>query len=350
MINPLWFKMTGKEREIINLEEKYMTSLLKIFKTNIFSNKLKELLKNFNQDDLITYSSSPLAIPFERLIHYYIHREFKEKIISPYVSPISGDVAVVLDDCVLSIDAKTISKPSNPNDMTQLNCSGNQFSFKNKILTTLSGVWECKSKLSERFNDKPVLSYFLILNYTHKAQKDFRNLELFSHELSKNITLVSVPNGIISKYFSKDLIYGYKNYDKLNDKRIKHHKLCNEILLPKQDFSKLDLQQTKKILQSYVDKNFFKEVTPQKCDNGTYNFICNRTNYTYRLRPQDNNVSFGPEEASGTVRIKFIKDDIKSKKDKKSKKAKKKPTGQGLFHRFDDEGNAWKGCVHWDLI
>ncbi len=339
--------MTVKEQEIISLEKKYMKSLLKIFNSVVFSNKLKELIKNFNEDDLITYSSSPLAIPFERLIHYYIHKEFKDKINDPYVSPISGDVAVVLNDCVLSIDAKTISKPSNPSDMNQLNCSGNQFSFKNKILPTPSGVWECQSKLSERFNDKPVLSYFLILNYTHKAKGDFTNLDFFSHELSKNITLVSVPNGIISKYFSEDLIYGYKNYEKLNDKRIKYHKLYDQIHLPKQDFSKLDLQQTKKTLEPYIHQNFFKEVTPQKCDDGTYNFICNRTNYTYRLRDQKYDMSFGPEEASGTARIKFIKEDVQIKK---STGQVKKSTGQGLSQRFDDNGNAWTGCVHWDLI
>lgn len=335
MIHPIWFKkITEKEKNILDLEKKYMAELYDIFNSVEFSEKLKLLIHSFNEDDLLTYSESPMAIPFERLIHFFIHRKYKNEIQGPYVSPISGDVAIELKECVLSIDAKTISHKSNPMDMGQLQCSGNQISFKNKIVYTPSFVASVEAKLAEEFEEKPVLSFFLVLNYTHRSGGDFRDLGFYSHKISKNMTLASVPNGILARYFSSDIIYGFKTYDKLNQKMIKVYGLYKSVSLPKKEFKELDLQQTIQYIKPYVDNNFFNNVTPKKCLDNSYIFICKRTNFRYRLRKQEGKVSFGPEDF-GSIRIDF--------------KRREPRSVHGLSQRFDQNGDRWDGCVHWDF-
>ena len=340
MIKPSTLNPNKQELSILNLEKKYMLELKKIFQSQEFKTHLKDLIKKYPNSIAETYESPPLAIPFERLIHFHFYRHFKSKIIDFYNSPISSDVAVILDDCVLGIDAKTLSIVSNSSDFNQVQCGPNQYSFRNKLVSTSSGHWMAQNKLEMISNGKPILSFFLHLHYSHRKKKDFRDIKYYSHDKYKTISLVSIPNGLISKYFNQNIIHGFKTYDQVTDLKLKRLKLRKtvQITFGKTKYKYLDENQAKAFLKPHVHKNLFKETYPVHSNNG-YNFICKKTNIIYRYRIITSNkkglAEFGPEEASGTCRIAFAKPN--------------KYKTEGITERFDAKDKLWNGVEHWDI-
>ena len=77
MIKPSTLKPNKQEQSILDLEKKYMLELKGIFQSQEFKTHLKDLIKKYPNSIAESYESPPLAIPFERLIHFHFYRHFR---------------------------------------------------------------------------------------------------------------------------------------------------------------------------------------------------------------------------------------------------------------------------------
>ena len=73
---------TALEKKILDLEEKYMKILLNIFKSESFKKSLFELessIQSASSEDRLSFGTNPIALPFERLIHFHMYQFFIKK-------------------------------------------------------------------------------------------------------------------------------------------------------------------------------------------------------------------------------------------------------------------------------
>ena len=329
MVKPSTVKITPDHVTILDLEKKYMKKLSEIFSSEKFHNSLLDIKKDIYNIDLNDWKINPIQVAFERLIHYIVYKELDIK--KAYPSPISGDVAVVLGDCVLNIDAKTLSFKSNKKDIEQIQLSKNQTSFKNNDVETDSGTWPYPVALQSKYYDKPILTFFLTCHYDHKAKGDFRDFKYFSHEQYKNLVLVSVPNGEISEYFNNNLIYGFKDYTEIGAKLLGAKGGETKIVFTDKDQayrgSKNGDEAKNILIQHGMSKKFFQNTVAAKTQSG-FNFICNKTGFQYmykKIKGKDK-YSFSACQA-GTARVHF----------------------EPIEQRFDSDDNNWKGIEYWNI-
>lgn len=234
-------KYSLKQKEILKLEKKYFDILFNIFSAQQFSDELKALMKNINQNyntiHGIFKKDNVVDLAVERHINYRVHNHklLKGKILSIYPSVISSDTAFVTDDAVINIDSKTTSVGGSPTDWRRQLVGCNQHSFDNKknfwagdkgIYMKIDGYLA-----KENIHKKPVLSYILSTLYHHdrdlkkeswyeddkhkikpyhgKEKKDKTEIqELFTN----NIRLSCIPNGKLSSLFNHSIFTGVKSY------------------------------------------------------------------------------------------------------------------------------------------
>ena len=112
-----------------------------------------------------------LKLAAERLVRFHAWRNFP--LVELYNTPLSSDVAFIIDDCVINIDCKTVDGSGNSGDITYIQCEQNQANFENINLN--SGVKIPNSDieyegatfyptLDNYFNKKPVFSFFIFIN------------------------------------------------------------------------------------------------------------------------------------------------------------------------------------------
>lgn len=347
---------TALEKKILDLEEKYMKILLNIFKSESFKKSLFELessIQSASSEDRLSFGTNPIALPFERLIHFHMYQFFyKEKkftITKPYPSPISSDIALILGECVLCIDAKTDSYTSNAGDLNQLQTGPNQINFENK---PVNGGWEATVNLEKVYGDLPVLTFFLHLAYKAKPKKqdEIQLYEDFSllrpehqsgEESFTTLSLTSYPNGSLSRFFAYDLVYGFKTYPELGKEKCHHYGIKEKYeFTDAKDglaYSKIeDPDEARAFLNKSIIKNeelkYFlngKDVFSAKVKGGVH-WKCNTTSQVYKFKILGNKKNhkyvFMPAQTS-TARTRVDK----------------------LKERYDSFAKKWVGHEGWDI-
>ncbi len=199
---------------IKNLERDYMSKIWAIVSSKEFIYNLKQIekyiIKNYNFLDENWDEKNKIKIGVERLIRFHLYKNFK--VINIYPSPVSSDMAIELDDILLNIDAKTIDMIGNPGDDTAIHFQKNQITFNNKAFFKqnvsghdFSGI-TFPARLESFYNDKPVLTFFVTVNY-------FDDSTLKTFKLS-HLSLCCVPHGIVVKEdFGNNIISNFKTHE-----------------------------------------------------------------------------------------------------------------------------------------
>jgi hypothetical protein len=221
-------KATPKEQIILDLEKKYMDILLGIFKSPAFMSSMHSLEKSiqkFSNQPNKLWGTQAINAPFERMVHFHVYKKLGAKIIEPFPYPDSSDVAIVLNDCVLNIDAKTDSATSNGGDLNQLQSELNQINFQAK---KINGDWDFIPNLEISYNNKPILTFFIACYFEAEKEtfKNFRLLKDFinpkNEKIYKTFHLTCIPNGDLSHLWGdQKFIKGAKTYNPFKEKQKK---------------------------------------------------------------------------------------------------------------------------------
>ena len=201
---------TDKQNEILDLEKKYFARLEAIVKSDSFINDLllieKEIRENYPKFKDTWELKNKIKVPAERVIRHHIYLDFNKEIKGIYPSPISSDLGIRLNDCVLCIDSKTLDTNNNAGDIKATAVESNQISFDNSNHQYISSVSNLES--IDHYSRLPVLTYIIKIIYTD---------DQYSFKLSRltypSIVLTCVPNGELSNLFDKDIIQNFKTYD-----------------------------------------------------------------------------------------------------------------------------------------
>jgi hypothetical protein len=204
--------------EIIGIERFHMENLTRILKSENFKTDLKKIetyiINNYKKLHIYWGIKNKLKLAAERLIRFYIWKAYPG--VDLYNTPLSSDVAFIHDNCVINIDCKTIDLSGNKNDIKYIQCEANQANFEN-VLSQRCFIeqaniyfegYQFYPMLEKFYDNKPVLSYFIFLNY-HDDGKDFSIKEL-------EICCLPHDEEVRSNYNS-DLISGFKTYKYLKE-------------------------------------------------------------------------------------------------------------------------------------
>lgn len=199
---------------IRDLERDYMDRLWTVFSSNEFINNLKEIEIYIKKNYLFLHDNwdekNKIKIGVERLIRFYIYKNFK--VVNIYPSPVSSDMAVELDDILLNIDAKTIDMVGNPGDDTSIHFQKNQITFNNtpffkqKVNGHQFAGITFPARLESFHNEKPVLTFFVTVNYFDDA-----NLKTFN---LSHLSVCCVPHDlIVREEYENKIISNFKTYE-----------------------------------------------------------------------------------------------------------------------------------------
>jgi hypothetical protein len=227
-----------KVDKIIEIERYHMDNLKRILKSKSFKDDLKNIesyiVNNYQNLHYHWGIKNKLKLAAERLIRFYIWKNYGS--VDLYNTPLSSDVAFVLEDCVINIDCKTIDLSGNKNDRKYIQCEANQANFENIELQNcfidddeklLFEGYKFYPTLEKFYNSKPVLSFFIFINY-HDDGNEFSIEEL---------EICCLPHDeVVKKIYNSKLISGFKTYKYLKEmqaekfdkyysptKLIKHH-------------------------------------------------------------------------------------------------------------------------------
>ena len=194
------------KKEIKDLEKYYMNEIINVVEDKAFQIDLRKLESYIinNYEDLRQYSSeeNKIKVGAERLIRYYFYTKFN--VVDIYPSPISSDMAIELNDVILNIDAKTINMITNARDDNSIHFQKNQITFDNKpffkqrVKGYLFGGAPFPARLAAYHNNKPVLTFFITINYndtpsrkeyelTHMSVCNVPHKEIVKEEYDNNI-------------------------------------------------------------------------------------------------------------------------------------------------------------------
>ncbi|WP_027407177.1 hypothetical protein [Anaerovibrio sp. RM50] len=213
-------KLTKKQKNILNLEKKYFKYLEEIIQSDEFLGDLlkieREIRHNYHSF-LIWKKNNKLDTVAERLISYHIYKKFYDDLKGIYPSPICSDLGIILTDCTLCVDAKTVDVDANKSDVTNPCVEPNQNSFDNSN----HPYFKAKGNIEtyEHYSRLPVLTYLIRILYTDDGIK-------FSliHGDNDSIMLACIPNGELSNLFDYDIIAGFKTYSYYNGKDDDYYK------------------------------------------------------------------------------------------------------------------------------
>ena len=206
---------TKKQNEILDLEKKYYAKLEEIVTSTSFQNDLllieKEIRENYPKFKETWDLKNKIKVPAERVIRHHVYLAFSDDIKGIYPSPISSDLGIRFDDCVLCIDSKTIDTDNNAGDIRATAVEPNQISFANdnhkyvKALSNLESI--------DHYSRLPVLTFIIKIIYTD---------DKYSFKLARitnpSVVLTCIPNGELSNLFDKDIIQNFKTYEYYSEK------------------------------------------------------------------------------------------------------------------------------------
>lgn len=207
--------MEKEYKKIVDLERVYFDKIWDIMSSPDFIKDLREVSEfiqnNYKQLSDFWGEKNKVKIAVERLIRFHSYK--KLNVIGIYPSPLSSDMAIVTEDCVINIDAKTIDMNGNAGDDTAIHFQKNQITFDN-IPFFQQNIEGLKYHgipftpfLNPDYKGKPVLSFFLTVNY----DDNFESFKL------KHLSLCIVPHKIVVQVeHNNDIISNYKTYDYIN--------------------------------------------------------------------------------------------------------------------------------------
>lgn len=204
--------MNNQQLHILNLEKKYMDILSNIFYSENFCSDLKRIesyiQNNYNYISDTYNKKNKIDIAIERLIRFYIYKNIN--VFGIYPSPISCDMAIETQDCILNIDSKTIDSIGNKTDINYFHFESNQSSFINNNFgsqANFTGI-PVNSYLPpiDPLTNKPILTYFLKVIYSDNG----RQFKFYNE--GDNLHLTCLPNGILSPLFNNNIVFNFKTY------------------------------------------------------------------------------------------------------------------------------------------
>jgi hypothetical protein len=192
------------------MEKKYFETLNNVFLSESFKDDLltieKEIRENYPKFKETWNLKNKLKIPAERLVRHHIYTQLHDIITGIYPSPISSDMGIMTEDCVLCIDVKTVDTIGNSVDINSTQVEPNQISFNNTNHDYISTVSNLES--IDHYSRRPVLTYVVKIIYTDDE---------YSFKLSRKdkptIVLACIPNGELSPLFDFDIIKNFKTYN-----------------------------------------------------------------------------------------------------------------------------------------
>lgn len=210
------------QNNILDLEKKYFSMIENILKSDAFQNDLllieKEIRENYSKFKETWDLKNKIKVPAERVIRHHIYLGLNEYIRGIYPSPISSDMGIRMDDCILCIDSKTIDTENNAGDIRATSAEPNQISFDNSNHRYIKALHNLES-MDHYFHDLPVLTFVIKIIYTDNN---------YRFELSRtrypSVVLCCIPNGEISNLFDKDIVQNFKTYDYYDVKDGEHFK------------------------------------------------------------------------------------------------------------------------------
>ena len=200
---------TKMQNRILDLERYYFTVLENVFTSKPFIDDLllieKETRENYPKFQNTWNLKNKIKVPAERLVRHHVYTELHDIITGVYPSPISSDLGIMTNDCVLCIDVKTIDTVGNSVDISSTQVEPNQISFQNtnhKYIQTVSNL-----ESIDHYSRRPVLTFIIKIIYTD---------DNYSFKLSRtdkpSLVLACIPNGELSNLFNNDIIQNFKTY------------------------------------------------------------------------------------------------------------------------------------------
>ena len=209
-------KRDDYQNQILDLEKHYFNELHELFKSQEFQHDLLLIEKEISERYPIYKDKwdlkNKIKIPAERLVRHHIYKRFINEIKGIYPSPISSDLGLLFEKCVLCVDVKTLDTISNSGDISTTAVEPNQISFNNenhphiKPKTSLESI--------DHYKRVPVLTYIIKIIYTDNNYS-FK----LSRENKPSLVLACIPNGELSFLFGKDIIKNYKTYSYYKPKK-----------------------------------------------------------------------------------------------------------------------------------
>ena len=206
-------------KKITDLEKYYMNEIFKVIQSDSFLKNLIELetyiKDNYQKLRELTSEENKIKVGVERLIRFYFYTHFE--VINIYPSPISSDMAIELKDVILNIDAKTINMITNRGDDNSIHFQKNQITFDNVpffkqyVEGYLFGGATFPSRMDSFYRDKPVLTFFITVNYEDIPKNETFKLTHYS--------LCCVPHKeIVDKEYGNKILENLKSWGYIGKK------------------------------------------------------------------------------------------------------------------------------------
>lgn len=210
------YDRTDTQNKILDLEEKYMHIIEDIVTSKTFLMDLKHIESDTQEYYEILQEvwgkKNKIKEASERLLRHHMYTNFPNAT-TFYPSPISCDIALVLDDIILNIDVKTIDKMGNRGELDSTQFEHNQTSFLNAPVDGVGPFpgFKVKSNLQsiDSKTKKPLLTFLVKIGYSDDGNGNFK---LINESSLPSIVVTCLPNGALSNLFDNNLFLNFKDY------------------------------------------------------------------------------------------------------------------------------------------
>ncbi len=310
---------TPAQKELLDLEKKYFLKLKNIILSGDFQSDLlsieTEIKLNYSRLASTWKEKNKIKVAAERLIRHHVYKNMIGDIKGIYESPISSDLGIEFEDCILCVDCKTLDTVSNSTDIRYTSVEPNQTSFDNSNHPYIktAGNLETRARLSRL----PILTYIIKIIYIDTSVQ-FDISRTTNHGHKPSLILTCIPNGELSNLFNKNLIKNFKTY--------KYYKESDGIQYT--PVSILNTAPDKKAwTESYcISQGYAKITIPQT--RGSKDIFFDAVHNCYWTYTSDNNVK--------TIRAICRGDSMRLGNDE-------------LKERFDSTNSAWEGYIEIDI-
>lgn len=204
---------TPDQQILLELEKDYFSKLETIISTPDFQNDLRsienEIKLNYSRLASTWNVKNKIKVAAERLVRHHVYKNLMPDIRGIYESPLSSDLGIEFDDCVLCVDCKTLDTKGNPTDISYTSVEPNQTSFDNShhpYIATASNL-EKRARVSRL----PVLTYIIKIIY-RDDNVHFDISRTTGVGGKPSLVLTCIPNGELANLFDKNLIKNFKTY------------------------------------------------------------------------------------------------------------------------------------------
>lgn len=201
---------TQMQNKVLDLEKKYYSKINSMVQSKEFIDDLllieKEIRENYPEFKETWDLKNKIKIPAERLIRHYIYMQWHDDIESIYPSPVSSDLGIKMNDCIVCVDIKTIDTVGNSGDIKSTSTEKNQNSFDNRNYPVFN--FRSNLKSIDHYSRRPVLTFIIKIIYSD----DGYSFKLCREKFPTIIT-TCIPNGEISNLFNFNIIDNFKTYD-----------------------------------------------------------------------------------------------------------------------------------------